>query len=419
VRQSAEPGQPPQGLGSLLQFKMPQIFLHDGGHGHAQRRGEILYRHGLLFFRTRQQINQTACQILGVTGLVKRNRQFFHVRHLTKIRKVRTQNGHAVGTSQVGYAAAPGRGRVGHDGNRSTLKKIGYLIFMHVAGELDCGIARPFFLHGFHIARRLRMVAAGDDQLRLGKSLGNQMEGFDHELQAFVSAPLAEREDAMLGIAAPGKVGIFGSLRQNTVGADVNIVAPVFVAKDFAVSGHEHGHGIGEQKHSRGKCSCRAVGASVPDACVLQIHGVHQMVQGHVGVAAAQTRKQRREQSQESVQWVASKGAEEQIEPHHVGLQPPHSFKNSSRTCGIIERPAAFHGKAIELRLRRRNLIGQNGEAEKRISAQLLRDVKSIFAQSTLAGWERGHQTDFHDRFGLVISLDSMSLPRKVLAGVS
>jgi hypothetical protein len=37
---------------------MPQIFQDDGGHGHAQRSGKILNRHGLLLFLIGQKVDQ-------------------------------------------------------------------------------------------------------------------------------------------------------------------------------------------------------------------------------------------------------------------------------------------------------------------------------------------------------------------------
>jgi hypothetical protein len=60
ARQPAEPGDLPQGLGSLLKFEMPQIFQDNGWHRHAQGRGKILNRHDLLLFLVRQKINQTS-----------------------------------------------------------------------------------------------------------------------------------------------------------------------------------------------------------------------------------------------------------------------------------------------------------------------------------------------------------------------
>src|SRR5438552_1891882 len=57
---------------------------------------------------------------------------------------------------------------------------------------------------------------------------------------------------------------------------------------------------------------------------------------------------------------------------------------------------AEVHVEIGKLKLRRFQLVSQNGEAEQRILLQLTRDVKSVFIQSPPARRERTHQTDFH-----------------------
>ena len=44
----------------------------------------------------------------------------------------------------------------------------------------------------------------------------------------------------MLGTSPARKVGILRPSRQNTVRAQVNVIASIFVVENFAVSGHEH-----------------------------------------------------------------------------------------------------------------------------------------------------------------------------------
>jgi len=53
------------------------------------------------------------------------------------------------------------------------------------------------------------MIAATDHQLRVGKRCLDNLERLDHQLEPFVGPPLAESQDAVFRIAAPGKVGIF------------------------------------------------------------------------------------------------------------------------------------------------------------------------------------------------------------------
>lgn len=97
-RQPAKPGDLAQGFGSLLEFKMTQIFKDDGRHRHAQSRGKILDRHGLLFLLIRKKGDQAVCQVLRVSGLVKLNRQFFPVSHLAEIGKIRAHDRHPIST---------------------------------------------------------------------------------------------------------------------------------------------------------------------------------------------------------------------------------------------------------------------------------------------------------------------------------
>jgi hypothetical protein len=136
--------------------------------------------------------------------------------------------------------AATGRRRVGHNRNRGTLEKIRQLILMHVTGELNCGIPRALFLDGFHIACGLRMVAAGDDQPGIGQGAGHYLECIHHEFEAFVGSPLAKCQDAVLRISAPGKIRVFGSSGQNSVGPDMNIVVSIFFVENPAIAGHEY-----------------------------------------------------------------------------------------------------------------------------------------------------------------------------------
>jgi hypothetical protein len=59
----------------------------------------------------------------------------------------------------------------------------------------------------------------------------------------------------------------------------------------------------------------------VANARVFQIHRVHQVVQGHVRVAAAQASHEWGEQAQKCVERVAAECAEQQVEPDHVRFQ--------------------------------------------------------------------------------------------------
>lgn len=111
---------------------------------------------------------------------------------------------------------------------------------MYVPGELNSRIPRVLLLHRLHIARSLRMIAAGNDQPCVRQGFGDDVERLDHEFQPFICSPFTESQDAMLRIAAPGKIRILWSARQHPVGAHMNILAAVFVVKNLAIARHQN-----------------------------------------------------------------------------------------------------------------------------------------------------------------------------------
>jgi hypothetical protein len=220
----------------------------------------------------------------------------------------------------------------------------------------------------------------------------------------------------MLRVPAPGKIRALGFSRQNAMRAEMHIVAAVFFVKNFAVTGHEDGHGIRQQKHSGSHRAGDAVGAGVADSRVFQIDGIHQMVQSDMGIASAEPRQQGSEQSGKGDQRISAKCTEQQIEPHHIRLQFAQGAENPKRACGIVEGPAAKDGKPVQFAQVRRNLVGKDGEVQKRITVQLRRDMQPILAEPARARRESGHQTDFHDFESLIRSSTSMSLKGQMLA---
>lgn len=141
----------------------------------------------------------------------------------------------------------------------------------------------------------------------------------------------------------------------------------------------------------------------MPHSCVLQVNRIHQVVQGDVRVATAQSGEQRSQQAEKGIDGIAAKCAEQQVKPNHIGLEPVQCTEQASRTGRIIEGPATNHVEAIQFRLSRRHPIGKNCETEKWIAAQLFGNMESVFAQSTRAGWKSGYQTNFHYFSRLVI----------------
>ena len=132
------------------------------------------------------------------------------------------------------------------------------------------------------------------------------------------------------------------------------------------------------------------------DARIFQLHGIHQVMQRDVRVAASQARQQRSHQSRERHNRVAAKCAEQKIEPHHVRLQSLESRQQAEHAGGVVERPAASHSKSLRLEMIMRELVRQYREIQKRISLQFLRNVKSVLAQPSRARRKSRYQTNLH-----------------------
>ncbi len=275
-----------------------------------------------------EEADEAGGKILGVAGFVKLNRHPFAVGHLAKILKIGTHDGNAVSASQVRNSAATGRRRVGHHSNRRTLKEIGQSILMNIAGEFNSRISRILFLHRLDVAGSLRMVSSANHQPGIGQNLRNTAKGFDHQFQPLVCSPLPEGQNAVLRIAAPGKIRILRFSGKNAMGAQVNIVATIFFVKYLAISRHEHRNGIRQKQHLGGDSSRQTVGTRMANTSVFQIYGVHQMMQGDVGIATGQTGKNRREKPGKSDQWIAPESAEEKIKPNHVRFEFADRIQN-------------------------------------------------------------------------------------------
>src|SRR3984957_21323883 len=119
-------------------------------------------------------------------------------------------------------------------------------------------------------------------------------------------------------------------------------------------------------------------------------------MQRDVRVAAVQAGEQRRHQAGKGDQRIAAESAEDQIEPDDVGADLIHRANETQNSRGLIERRAAPAGKSVELRVAGRKFVTQDGEFKRGIPLQLLRDVKSIFAQSSGAWRKCRNQTDLH-----------------------
>jgi hypothetical protein len=94
----------------------------------------------------------------------------------------------------------------------------------------------------------------------------------------------------------------------------------IFFEENFAVSGHQYRNRVSQQKHPGRDRSRHAIRSAKLNACIFQIHGFHEMVQGYVGVPARHARQQRGRQPGKRDQWISAECAKEQIEPYDIGF---------------------------------------------------------------------------------------------------
>ncbi len=100
----------------------------------------------------------------------------------------------------------------------------------------------------------------------------------------------------------------------------VDVVAPVLVIQNFSVARHQHRHRIRKQQHARGNRSSEAIKLLMANSDVLQFHRVYQVMECDMRIVATQASEQRRHQSRKRDQRIPTERAEQQVEPHYVGL---------------------------------------------------------------------------------------------------
>jgi hypothetical protein len=233
-----------QGFSSLLQFKLTQILLHDVWHRHAQRGGKIAFRHSLLFLVICQEPYQAIGQISRISGPTELDCEVLSIGHLAEVWQIGAHDWNSISTRQMRYSAAASRRRIRHDSHRRALKKIRKLFFRHIPCEFDSGVRSALFPHGFNIARCLRVISPGNDQLDIGKSLHHRFECLEHQFEPLVGSPLTERKYAMRGIAAAGEIRVLGSAREDAVRPDMHVLAAIFLMENLAITGHEDRNGM-------------------------------------------------------------------------------------------------------------------------------------------------------------------------------
>src|SRR5580704_19032282 len=165
----------------------------------------------------------------------------------------------------------------------------------------------------------------------------------------------------------------------------MDVVISVFVEQNFAISRHENRNRIREQQDSGGEDTHGAIDTPETYPRILEVRGVHKVMQGDISVEAGQADQRRRNQTCKCNERVTSEGAVKQVEPNHVRLQLVQPAQESNGTCRIIERPTSFYRKPIELLKRGRYFIRQDGKAHERIGLKLARKMKTVFTQTSLA----------------------------------
>lgn len=256
-----------------------------------------------------QQFNQAIGQSLRVAGRIELDRKIFSLRHLPEVGEIGADDRHSVSTRQVRDAAASGGRGVRHDGHARALKQIGQGVFRNIAAKFDLVPVGAELAHQVSVARGLRMVSSGNHEPRVRELGGNKVESLDHELEALVRSPFSKRENALDRTAAR-EIGRLGAARQNAMGTQVNVIAAVFIVQNFAIARHQHRNRIRQQQHSRSHRACEPVKPFVANTDVLQIDGVHQVMQSHMRVAAAEAREQRGHQATECHHRAATERAE-------------------------------------------------------------------------------------------------------------
>src|SRR5215472_6422746 len=130
---------------------------------------------------------------------------------------------------QMGDAAGAGGRGVRQSQNRSRAENFGNILLGDVADEIDPRMLSPSFAQRLDISRRVGVVGAGDDQPGGGHAQGDViLESLDQDIATLVGAPLAESQNAVLGIAATRKIGILGPGRKNSMGTEMDVVPAVF-----------------------------------------------------------------------------------------------------------------------------------------------------------------------------------------------
>lgn len=175
------------------------------------------------------------------------------------------------------------------------------------------------------------------------------------------------------------------------MGPNVNLAAAIFLVQKPAVGREQDRHRVRHQQDPGDQGSPDAIKKRGANSGVVEIHRIHQLMQGDVSVMTRHTRQRWNGQSQERGQRLVSETGKSEVEPDNVGLDGVQRTQNSQPVIEAIEVPAASDFEAWQFRLWRGQVVGQYCEAQQGILFQFPSDVEPVFIQASPAGRKGCH----------------------------
>lgn len=145
---------------------------------------------------------------------------------------------------------------------------------------------------------------------------------------------------------------------------DMHVLAAILLQENLAIARHENRNRIGHEEQSGRYSATSAIKLREIHTRIVEVHGVHQVVQRYMGVVAIQPAQQRKSEPAKSDRRLATKRSEQQVEPNNVRLEFSDPPQQPPGTAGVVERPATMDRIAVQFRLSTRQLVGQYGQAQ-------------------------------------------------------
>src|SRR5437588_451889 len=119
-----------------------------------------------------------------------------------------------------------------------------------------------------------------------------------------------------------------------------------------------------------------------------------------MGIDALHAHKNRDGQPEKRLQRLVPESREQQVEPHHIGLELADLLHELHRVGKAVEVPGADDLEIRKLGLLfdcRLELVRKNRQTQQRVDLEFFRNVIAVFAEPSTARWKRGYQTDLHE----------------------